>query len=150
MGRHGPSDGIGPTCIGHVRMAERLPPMDAGDGCPMDEAGQSVRQCGGTATHQHGARPMQVHLLLPPPAPGAASLLQAVARPGDFPQMLPPASRREGRTADDCRRNLLPPAEEVPGRPRTSNASQMGKMLQALGVQRTHTRQGNAHLVVPV
>ena len=33
---------------------------------------------------------------------------------------------------------------------RTSNASQMGKMLQALGVQRTHTRQGNAYLVVPV
>ena len=40
--------------------------------------------------------------------------------------------------------------KKFPSALRTSNASQMGKTLQALGVQRIHTRQGNAYLVVPV
>ena len=40
--------------------------------------------------------------------------------------------------------------KKFPAALRKSNASQMGKTLQALGVQRTHTRQGNAYLVVPV
>ena len=33
---------------------------------------------------------------------------------------------------------------------RNSSASQMGKVLQTLGVQRTHTRTGNSYCVVPV
>ena len=40
--------------------------------------------------------------------------------------------------------------KKFPSALRNSNASQMGKTLQALGVQRIHTRQGNAYLVVPV
>ena len=52
---------------------------------------------------------------------------------------------------------LLSPTEifcrlqkKFPAALRKSNASQMGKTLQALGVRSTHTRQGNAYLVVPV
>jgi hypothetical protein len=40
--------------------------------------------------------------------------------------------------------------KKFPAALRGSNASQMGKVLQSLGVQRTHTRKGNAYLVVPV
>ena len=40
--------------------------------------------------------------------------------------------------------------KKFPSALRNSNASQMGKTLPALGVQRIHTRQGNAYLVVPV
>ena len=60
-----------------------------------------------------------------------------------------PADATEGRlmTATEIFCRLQ---KKFPAALRTSNASQMGKMLQALGVQRTHTRQGNAYLVVPV
>ena len=40
--------------------------------------------------------------------------------------------------------------KKFPSALRNSNASQMGKMLQAIGVQRTHTRMGNTYCVVPV
>ena len=40
--------------------------------------------------------------------------------------------------------------KKFPSALRTSNASQMGKVLQAIGVQRTHTRMGNTYCVVPV
>ena len=60
-----------------------------------------------------------------------------------------PADEKEGRlmTAAEIFCRLQ---KKFPAALRTSNASQMGKTLQALGVQRTHTRQGNAYLVVPV
>ena len=60
-----------------------------------------------------------------------------------------PANEKEGRlmTATEIFCRLQ---KKFPAALRGSNASQMGKMLQALGVQRTHTRQGNAYLVVPV
>ena len=60
-----------------------------------------------------------------------------------------PADATEGRlmTATEIFCRLQ---KKFPAALRTSNASQMGKMLQALGVQRTHTRQGNAYLVVPM
>ena len=40
--------------------------------------------------------------------------------------------------------------KKFPSALRKSNASQMGKVLQAIGVQRTHTRMGNTYYVVPV
>ena len=40
--------------------------------------------------------------------------------------------------------------KKFPSALRNSNASQMGKVLQAIGVQRTHTRMGNTYCVVPV
>ena len=40
--------------------------------------------------------------------------------------------------------------KKFPSALRGSNASQMGKTLQTLGVQRTHTRMGNMYCVVPV
>ena len=40
--------------------------------------------------------------------------------------------------------------KKFPSALRGSNASQMGKALQTLGVQRTHTRMGNVYYVVPV
>ena len=40
--------------------------------------------------------------------------------------------------------------KKFPSALRNSNASQMGKVLQAIGVQRTHTRMGNTYYVVPV
>ena len=40
--------------------------------------------------------------------------------------------------------------KKFPSALRNSNASQMGKALQTLGVQRTHTRMGNMYCVVPV
>ena len=40
--------------------------------------------------------------------------------------------------------------KKFPSALRNSNASQMGKVLQAIGVQRTHTRMGNIYCVVPV
>ena len=40
--------------------------------------------------------------------------------------------------------------KKFPSALRGSNASQMGKVLQTLGVQRTHTRMGNVYYVVPV
>ena len=60
-----------------------------------------------------------------------------------------PADEKEGRmmTATEIFCRLQ---KKFPSALRKSNASQMGKTLQALGVQRTHTRQGNAYLVVPV
>jgi len=60
-----------------------------------------------------------------------------------------PADEKEGRlmTATEIFCRLQ---KKFPAALRGSNASQMGKTLQALGVQRTHTRQGNAYLVVPV
>lgn len=60
-----------------------------------------------------------------------------------------PADETEGRlmTATEIFCRLQ---KKFPAALRGSNASQMGKMLQALGVQRTHTRQGNAYLVVPL
>ena len=60
-----------------------------------------------------------------------------------------PADKKEGRlmTATEIFCRLQ---KKFPAALRGSNASQMGKVLQSLGVQRTHTRQGNAYLVVPV
>ena len=60
-----------------------------------------------------------------------------------------PTDEQEGRlmTATEIFCRLQ---KKFPAALRTSNASQMGKMLQALGVQRTHSRLGNAYLVVPV
>ena len=60
-----------------------------------------------------------------------------------------PADEKEGRlmTATEIFCRLQ---KKFPAALRGSNASQMGKMLQALGVQRTHTRQGNSYLVVPL
>ena len=60
-----------------------------------------------------------------------------------------PADEKEGRlmTATEIFCRLQ---KKFPAALRKSNASQMGKMLQALGVRSTHTRQGNAYLVVPV
>lgn len=60
-----------------------------------------------------------------------------------------PADEKEGRlmTATEIFCRLQ---KKFPAALRTSNASQMGKTLQALGVRHTHTRQGNAYLVVPV
>ena len=60
-----------------------------------------------------------------------------------------PETEEEGRlmTATEIFCRLQ---KKFPAALRTSNASQMGKTLQALGVQRIHTRQGNAYLVVPV
>ena len=60
-----------------------------------------------------------------------------------------PANEKEGRlmTATEIFCRLQ---KKFPAALRGSNASQIGKMLQALDVQRTHTRQGNAYLVVPV
>ena len=60
-----------------------------------------------------------------------------------------PADETEGRlmTATEIFCRLQ---KKFPAALRTSNASQMGKMLQALGVQRTHTRSGNSYLVVPL
>ena len=40
--------------------------------------------------------------------------------------------------------------KKFPSALRNSNASQMGKALQTLGVQRTHTRMGNMYCVVPM
>ena len=40
--------------------------------------------------------------------------------------------------------------KKFPSALRNSNASQMGEVLQAIGVQRTHTRMGNTYCVVPV
>ena len=59
-----------------------------------------------------------------------------------------PETEEEGRlmTATEIFCRLQ---KKFPAALRTSNASQMGKTLQALGVQRIHTRQGNAYLVVP-
>lgn len=60
-----------------------------------------------------------------------------------------PADEKEGRlmTATEIFCRLQ---RKFPAALRGSNASQMGKMLQALGVRSTHTRLGNAYLVVPV
>ena len=60
-----------------------------------------------------------------------------------------PADEQEGRmmTATEIFCRLQ---KKFPAALRNSNASQMGKTLQALGVKRTHTRMGNAYLVVPV
>ena len=60
-----------------------------------------------------------------------------------------PADETEGRlmTATEIFCRLQ---KKFPAALRKSNASQMGKTLQALGVRSTHTRQGNAYLVVPV
>ena len=60
-----------------------------------------------------------------------------------------PTDEKEGRlmTATEIFCRLQ---KKFPAALRTSNASQMGKMLQALGVRSTHTRQGNAYLVVPM
>lgn len=60
-----------------------------------------------------------------------------------------PADEKEGRlmTATEIFCRLQ---KKFPAALRGSNASQMGKMLQALGIPRTHTRMGNAYLVVPV
>ena len=60
-----------------------------------------------------------------------------------------PADEKEGHlmTATEIFCRLQ---KKFPAALRGSNASQMGKTLQAIGVKRTHTRQGNAYLVVPV
>lgn len=60
-----------------------------------------------------------------------------------------PADEKEGclMTATEIFCRLQ---KKFPAALRTGNASQMGKTLQALGVRHTHTRQGNAYLVVPV
>ena len=60
-----------------------------------------------------------------------------------------PTDEKEGRlmTATEIFCRLQ---KKFPAALRTSNASQMGKMLQSLGVRSTHTRQGNAYLVVPM
>ena len=60
-----------------------------------------------------------------------------------------PTDEKEGRlmTATEIFCRLQ---KKFPAALRGSNASQMGKTLQAIGVKRTHTRHGNAYLVVPV
>ena len=83
VGRHRPCDGVGTTCVGHSRMAERIPSMDAGYDCPMDEVGRAMRECRGSATHQHRARTMQIHFLLQTLAGGTASLLHRQVRPDE-------------------------------------------------------------------
>ena len=60
-----------------------------------------------------------------------------------------PADEKEGRmmTATEIFCRLQ---KKFPSALRNSNASQMGKALQAIGVKSVHTRTGNSYCVVPV